>query len=186
MSDLRAIAMLALVLLLPAAALAGDDENSFSRRGFYLGVGGAYGVNFFEDTIEDAAESAGFKVSVKDTGGVNARVGYRLASWFALEGMYEWMDNFKIKVDGLIGADPDLLGAKVDYGTHTVTLNAKFLIPIWRLHPYLLLGIGGQYYDLDAAGTFADTMDSTSARAAGPSPGARARGSTSTSPRTSW
>ena len=35
-------------------------------------------------------------------------------------------------------------------------MNAKFLIPIWRLHPYLYLGIGGQYYDLDASGTFAD------------------------------
>jgi opacity protein-like surface antigen len=156
MSDLRAIAMLALFLLLPAAALAGDDDKNFSRRGFYLGVGGAYGANFFEDTIEDAAEREGFKVSVKNTGGVNARVGYRLASWFALEGMYEWMDNFKIKVDGIIDADPDLLGAKVNYGTHTVTLNAKFLLPIWRLHPYLLLGIGGQYYDLDAEAEFAN------------------------------
>jgi hypothetical protein len=154
MSDLRAIAILALVLLLPAAALADDD--GFGRRGFYLGVGGAYGVNFFDDTIEDAAMEAGFLASAEDTGGVNARAGYRLASWFALEGMYEWMDNFKIEVDGIIGADPDLLGATVDYRTHTVTLNAKFLIPTWRLHPYLLLGIGAQYYDLDAAGVFAD------------------------------
>jgi opacity protein-like surface antigen len=157
MSNLRPIAMLALVLLLPAAALADDDGKDFSRPGFYLGVGGAYGINFFEDDIEDAARSVGIDVSVKDTWGVNARVGYRLASWFALEGMYEWMDNFKIEVDDVM--DPildDLLGAKVDYRTHTVTLNAKFLIPTWRLHPYLYLGIGGQYYDIDAAGSFAD------------------------------
>jgi opacity protein-like surface antigen len=157
MSVLRAIAILALVLLLPAAALAGDDDKKFSRRGFYLGVGGAYGVDFFEDTLQDAAEEAGFAVSLSNTGGVNARVGYRLASWVALEGMYEWMDNFQVEVDGFSDPDlEDLLGANVDYTTHTVTLNAKFLLPIWRFHPYLLLGVGGQYYDLDAAGRFAD------------------------------
>jgi opacity protein-like surface antigen len=155
MSDLRATALLALVLLLPAAALAGDDDKDFSRSGFYLGVGGAYGINFFEDMIEDAAEKQGFEISLKDTGGVNARVGYRVASWFAVEGMYEWMDNFKIEVDGISGAPPELLGATVDYRTHTFTVNAKFLIPTWRLHPYLYLGIGGQYYDLDATGEFA-------------------------------
>lgn len=156
MSGLRAIAMLSLILVLPAAAQAGDGDKGFSRRGFYLGVGGSYGANFFEDTIEDAAEEEGFKVSIDNTWGVNGRVGYRLASWFALEGMYEWMDDFESKVDGVIGADSDLLGAKVDYATHTFTLNAKFLVPIWRFQPYLLLGIGGQYYDLDAKGTFAD------------------------------
>jgi len=156
MSDLRVIAILALFLLLPAAALAGDDDKDFSRPGFYLGVGGAYAFNFFEDMIEDEAEDAGFKISVKDTWGVNARVGYRIASWFAVEGMYEWMDNFKIKVDEVTFAPPGLAGGSVDYRTHTVTVNAKFLIPTWRLHPYLLLGIGGQYYDLDASASFAD------------------------------
>jgi len=156
MSDLRVIAILALFLLLPAAALADDDKKDFSHSGFYLGVGGAYGFNFFEDMIEDAAEKEGFKISLNDTWGVNARVGYRLASWFALEGMYEWMDNFKIEVDGF--TDPaleDLLGASVDYRTHTVTVNAKFILPTWRLHPYLYLGIGGQYWDLAAEAAFA-------------------------------
>jgi len=156
MSNLRPIAMLALVVLLPAAALAGDDKKDFSRPGFYLGVGGAYGINFFDDMLEDAARKEGFDISVKDTGGVNARVGYRVASWFAVEAMYEWMDNFKIKVNGIIDAPPELLGASVDYRTHTVTVNAKFLLPTWRLHPYLCLGLGGQYYDLNASGTFAD------------------------------
>jgi opacity protein-like surface antigen len=158
MPNLRPIAMLALFLLLPAAALAGDDgKKDFGHSGFYLGVGGAYAFNFFEDMIEDEVEDAGFKISLKDTWGVNARVGYRVASWFAVEGMYEWMNNFEIEVDDVMdpGLD-DLLGAKVDYRTHTFTVNAKFVIPTWRLQPYLYLGIGGQYYDLNASGSFED------------------------------
>jgi opacity protein-like surface antigen len=152
MSVLRPIAILALVFLLPAAALAGDDDNGFGRRGWYLGVGGSYGHNFFEDDIQDAAAREGVNIELSDTGGVNARAGYRLASWFALEAMYEWMDNFKTEVDSIeLGGEDLPVGITLaDYATHTVTVNAKFLIPVWRLHPYLLLGIGGQYYDLEA------------------------------------
>jgi opacity protein-like surface antigen len=156
MSVLRPIAILSLALLLPAAALAGDDDG-FGRRGVYLGVGGSYGVDFFEDEFQDAAASVGLDVSLSDTWGINARVGYRVWSWFAVEGMYEYMDNFQIEVNSVgIPELDDLVGANIDYTTHTVTVAAKFLLPIWRIHPYLSLGIGGQYYDLDAAAVFAD------------------------------
>lgn len=156
MSALRAIAMLASVLLLPAAALAVGDEKDFARRGWYLGVGGAYAADFFEDEIEKAAAKEGVHISLSDTGGVNARAGYRLFSWFALEGMYEWMDNFKTEIDAIeVGADADVkkipIGSTLaDYTTHTFSLNVKFLLPTWRIHPYLYLGIGGQYWDMKA------------------------------------
>jgi opacity protein-like surface antigen len=154
MSVLRPIAILALVLLLPAAALAGDDDKKFSRSGFYLGVGGSYGVNFFAEELEDEWEDEGVHISLKDTWGVNARAGYRFASWFALEGLYEYMHNFETEIDAIDPGGPVIpIGRTLaDYTTHTVTVNAKFLIPTWRLHPYLYLGLGGQYYDLNAAG----------------------------------
>jgi outer membrane protein W len=151
MATARVIALLgSILLLLPGAAMAGDD--GFGRSGWYVGVGGAYSVNFFEDVLEDELAEFGINVDVHDTGGVNARAGYRLASWFALEAMYEWMDNFKVDVDSIDPGGTVLpIGATLfDYTTHTVTLNLKFLIPVWRTHPYLLLGVGGQHYDLDA------------------------------------
>ena len=33
------------------------------------------------------------------------------------------------------------------------------MIPTWRLQPYLYLGIGGQYYDLEASARFADFVE---------------------------
>ena len=109
MSVVRPIAILALVFLLPAAALAGDD--GFGRRGFYLGVGGSYGVNFFEEEIEDQLAKQGVHISLKDTWGVNGRVGYRFASWFALEGLYEYMHNFETEIDSI-----DIGGPVIPFG----------------------------------------------------------------------
>jgi hypothetical protein len=135
MGKARAIVLVLGLALLPWAAQAEeeekDDGGGFARPGWYLGVGGAAGINFFEDEIHDALASVGLDGDVKTTAGVNARGGYRFASWVALEAMYEWSALF-------------------DYTTHTFTLNAKFVVPTWRFQPYLLLGLGGQYYVADA------------------------------------
>lgn len=187
MSPRTALASLALVLVIPAAGLAdtppeagptepaamaepvseptpavsGDAKAKpdFSRPGWYLGVGGAYGVDFFGDDIEKAARSIGVDVSIKDTGGVNARGGYRVASWFAAELMYEWMDNFGVEVDSIDpGGEPLPLGIELSkYTTHTITANLKFIVPTWRFQPYILLGLGAQYYDLKAPDVVQET-----------------------------
>ena len=156
--SLRTLLMaLACTALLSASALADDDgdDDGFARPGWYLGIGGAAGVNFFEDEIEDAAEKVGVNVDVKDTGGINARGGYRVNSWFAVEGMYEWMDNFEVEVKSIdTGGEPLPVGTTLfDYTTHTITANLKFVVPTWRFQPYLLLGVGAQHFDLDAPAT---------------------------------
>lgn len=135
----HALTVLLGVVLAPGLALADD----FDRSGLYVGVGGAYGYDFFKDAIQDVVPS-GVGVDVNDTGGLNARLGYRLFSWIAFEAHYEWMDEFTTDV-----SIPNVGTTTLDYTTHSFSGNLKFLLPIWRIQPYISLGVGGQYYILD-------------------------------------
>lgn len=145
MTRLRAIAAIAALCAVPALALADQHEEpeekkkpGFGRRGFYVGVNFAYGFgNFYEDAIADEVP---FSLTVNDAAGLNARVGYRLLSFLAFEAHYEWMNDFELRAGGQ---------SILDQTTHTVTGNLKFLLPLWRFQPYLLLGVGGQYYDIN-------------------------------------
>jgi len=152
-----------LLLLAPAAfsqEIEEVDDDPFDRPGFYVGVGGSYQSNVFQDTIEDelqdqldgtALEGADF--SIDDSGGLNARVGYRAASFFAAEIEYEWIDEYDIK-----GSDFGQTGTLYSIEGHTLTANTKWIIPFWRIQPYLLLGGGvaiadvhrGNLYDVPA------------------------------------
>ncbi|MEZ4216229.1 MAG: hypothetical protein R3E88_07105 [Myxococcota bacterium] len=77
------LALLALAAL-PGAALADDDEDEeeqdFSREGPYLGLSGMFAVDLSTDNLD-----------VSETGGVEARVGFRLAPALALELTGDWL-----------------------------------------------------------------------------------------------
>ena len=129
-----------------ALAADGDDESSpFSRPGFYIGAGGVYASDIFEGEIEDIAEDSfgvSVNVDVEDSWGANGRIGYRLGSWFAAEIQYEWIDSFDVDLSAVglpVGA--------ASLEAQTVTLNGRLIAPIWRTQPYLLIGIGGAFYD---------------------------------------
>src|SRR5262245_61088785 len=67
------IPLLALVPTIEAVSARAEDDP-FAKNGVYLGVGASYGVNLFEDSIEDAFPG---HAKISDTWGANARVGYR-------------------------------------------------------------------------------------------------------------
>ncbi len=105
-----------------------------------MGVGGGLGADFLADFVE--AETMGL-VDIKSTGSFNARGGYRLFSWLALEAMYEGVYGLKTEVVGVEVATIDL---------HSLLANAKLILPVWRLQPYLGLGIGAQQGTFDGKG----------------------------------
>jgi hypothetical protein len=118
--------VVAIASLLVTSSATADD---FDRRGWYVGVNGAYAKNLFASQLEAIIPG----VTLGDSGGLNARAGYRVASWFAVELQYEWMDGITLD------AGPISVG---NFQPHDLTGNLKFQIPVWRTQPYLLLGGG--------------------------------------------
>ena len=142
-----AIPWLAMVLVAGSAFADNDggESSPFVRPGFYIGASGVHASDIFEGEIEDIVEDSfgvPVKVDVEESWGANGRIGYRLGSWFAAEIQYEWIDPFGVdlSVGGL-----DVRGASLE--AQTVTLNGRLIAPIWRTQPYLLIGVGGAFYD---------------------------------------
>ncbi len=142
--------LLALLLALPCLASAVEEDDPFDRPGFYVGISGAFTHNFFDDQIDDAFEDlvgASVDVDIDDSFGINARVGYRAASFIAFEVQYEWIDNFETEVSSSAFQGTT---ATIDITGHSFTLNTKLIVPSWRIQPYLLLGAGYALYDADS------------------------------------
>jgi opacity protein-like surface antigen len=156
-----------LILALPAIALAveapiEEDEDPFDRPGFYVGVGGSYQYNVFQDRIEDVIQDElegtlleNVDFDIDDSGGVNALVGYRVWSWFALELEYEWIDEYDIKGKTNI---PGTSARLYSIEGHTITANTKWIVPFWRIQPYLLLGGGVAISEVDRGSVFDDPI----------------------------
>jgi opacity protein-like surface antigen len=91
--------------------------------------------------------------------GANALLGYRIWSWFALELQYEWVDEYDIKGSAEFFIPPSglipLSGKLYSIEGHTLTANTKWIIPFWRIQPYLLLGGGVAMSDV-SKGSLAD------------------------------
>jgi len=123
------------VLFLPAASSAAD----YDRFGPYVGINAAWGYPLFEDEIRDVTGDPA--ATVDDSWGLDARLGLRLFSFLAVEGQYEWMDDF----------EANIFAQKVNITGNTFTGNLKLYIPIWRIHPYALAGIGFTKYKIESA-----------------------------------
>ena len=151
MSKPALFALTALTLALPVLAAA--DGAEYKRSGWYAGLGASGIVHLFDDEIE---KHFGKQVDMRDAVGLNARAGYRLASWFAAELQYEWVPGLDLVTDELTFDVPGFPGNPVTFPdsdlatltAHTVTLNGKLLLPVRRIHPYLLGGVGFVRYHL--------------------------------------
>jgi opacity protein-like surface antigen len=142
------------IIVIPIAALlmastgwAEGPAPDYGRPGWYVGVGGGGAWDFLDDAVQDATGSA---VEFDGGGTFNARGGYRATSWFAFELMYE--GNYNMGVT-FLGADV------ADFDSHSIYGNFKFIVPTWRIHPYLAIGPGAQYGKFNGKGLVFDPFD---------------------------
>jgi Outer membrane protein beta-barrel domain len=113
--------------LLPGPARAATDTTDYTRPGLYLGLGASGGLEDFGGGRSAFGDSAGFTF----------RVGYRLAPYFAVEGLYEYMDDFGFATTTLTGRR-----ARVDIRTDNFSLMGKAILPLGFVQPYLSGGVG--------------------------------------------
>jgi opacity protein-like surface antigen len=128
----RGVLTAALLVICASPVLATD---AFNRPGPYLGLGMAGGLSDFGGAARGAEDSLGF----------NFRGGYRFTDYLAIEGLYEYMDEFRKTFRGPLGNE-----ATADIGTNNFSLMAKVILPtLGQLQPFVSGGIGF----LEASGT---------------------------------
>jgi opacity protein-like surface antigen len=126
------------ILLLTWGQVYAQTASQYARPGFYIGAGGLYAVEDFDNT---------FGLDFENGPGFNGRLGYRLHPHFAVEAMIERVDAF------------DLEDFDRDINTWTGTLNGKFFALTERFQPYGLLGIGAMRAEANLPGSSNDVHD---------------------------
>jgi hypothetical protein len=118
----------ALIVGITSTAHAGDE---FNRPGPYLAIGPSGGLTNFSGAFKGFGNSYGF----------NFHGGYRFNDYMAVEGLYEYMDDF--------GASRTSLNLQrkvsADIQTNNFALQAKLILPtlgIPQLQPFVSGGIG--------------------------------------------
>ena len=120
-----------------------EPEPDYNRLGPYLGLGASYYVENFGSGEYHVENGGPVNVDFEDTWGFNARGGWRFLPWLAAEGVYEYASNFRANLSRATPGRPgggDVGTAKAP--SNTFTVNAKGILPLGRVQPYLSGGIG--------------------------------------------
>jgi opacity protein-like surface antigen len=101
------------------------EEINYNRHGFYLGLGPSFFAENFEGDIG--------RLGACDTWGFHARAGYRFLDFLAVEGLYEYANDFGDEIDE---------NNRYNLQTNVFTANLKAIAPLGRVQPYLGGGAG--------------------------------------------
>ena len=146
------IAFVVILLSVPAA-VAQDDQSSseqdFSSPAFYIGLGGATGIDMAaEDELNSLLEELGYagaKMDIKSAIGFNAKIGARAGPHVATEVQFEYLPEFDWKVP--VG---DTSITALQTSMLAVTANLKLFLLTGRIQPFALIGVGGTFAKLSS------------------------------------
>ena len=148
----RWVRLAALAPLCVASVAAAHDEQSGSAEphppvqyvqkpsyeGLYVGLGGHFGLENFD--LPSAFE-------IDDSGGLNARVGYRTSDTLAAELVFDWVAPFEVRAQG----------AKVgEIEMALIAFNLKIFPWEGPIQPFVQAGIGMLIVERDTLG-FSET-----------------------------
>jgi hypothetical protein len=118
----------ALIAVMAGTARASDE---FNRRGPYIGFGPSGALTNFDGAFSGFGNSYGF----------NARGGYRFNDYIAIEGLYEYMDDFGSSETSSNGR----VKTSASIQTSNFTTSVKLIFPtlgLSQLQPFVSGGIG--------------------------------------------
>lgn len=121
----------------PPAAVAPVEEVDYNRPGFYLGLGPSFFAENFEGNIG--------RLGACDTWGFHARAGYRFLDFLAVEGLYEFANDFGDEIND---------NNRYRLQSNVFTANLKAIAPLGRVQPYLGGGVGFMKPNQSRVGVF--------------------------------
>jgi opacity protein-like surface antigen len=144
---IAALAWLVLAFGLGGPAYGQDDspeKPESVRSGPYVGVNFAGGIPNFDgkDFFVNPSPTSP-AVQEEPSFGINARAGWRIFPFLAVEAQYEWIDEWEIKTRSVTCAIAD---------AQVVTGNLRLLAPFRVVHPYLLAGVGAGLFERAVTG----------------------------------
>jgi len=114
--------------MLFALCAAASAQRGYTGPGPYVGIGPAGGFAAFQGDLPDFGDSVGF----------NARGGYRFNDFLAIEGLYEYMDDFGSSVTLNNRAT-----GHIDIQTSNFSVLGKLILPTGsRIEPFIDGGVG--------------------------------------------
>jgi opacity protein-like surface antigen len=152
-----------LVLCAPGSGRAEEGDEDLARTGLYVGIGIVLGLENFgsslkadvNENLESRPNCVGnqtagcvnkplgpAKVSLQETGGLDAHAGYRVHRYLAVEGQLEWLDFPGFKSNEQMAGNGLSRNLKVEVDTLVITGNLKPYFMTGRIQPFGVVGAG--------------------------------------------
>jgi opacity protein-like surface antigen len=143
-----------------------EEEVTWDQtyQGIYLVGTGSYAVVTQPSDIEHSAEHAGdlpndTKSHTDDSWGYGGRLGYRLMERVAVEGQFDMLNDIQVSHHVPNGKDSESTARFL-----TATANVKGFLLTQRFQPYVLLGAGYGYSQVDPPHATSDRSHGFAAR----------------------
>lgn len=131
-----------------------SDPSPYARSGPYLGLYGAVGISTVLDNhirvtqFRSGQNQRGRQpFNIDPSVGIGVRAGYRLGPRLAIEGHFEWMNEFDIAFENADRTQPNVSSELGTVESWTGTVNLRAYALTGRVQPYALVGVGVLRFD---------------------------------------